>query len=128
MLAILAGEVVSRKNWPEILSVFQDRLESAFPMKDYLLHTLSPGDFETLVVKLCHQILGFGTISFSTGKGGGRDAFFEGTAERNPSSRDPWSGKFVIQAKHTERSAASCSERSFGRLLARQGLPPEPKL
>jgi hypothetical protein len=49
---------------------------------DYLVHTLSPGDFETLVIKLCHQILGLGTISFGTGPDGGRDAFFEGTAER----------------------------------------------
>jgi hypothetical protein len=86
-------------------------------MKDYLLHTLSPGDFETLVVKLCHQILGLGTISFSIGKDGGRDAFFEGTAERYPSSRDPWSGRFVIQAKHIERSDASCSDSDFARLL-----------
>jgi Tfp pilus assembly protein PilF len=89
-------------------------------MKDYLFHTLSPGDFETLVVKLCHQILGLGTISFSTGPDGGRDAFFEGTAERYPSSRDPWSGKFVIQAKHTEKADASCSDSDFDRLLFSQ--------
>jgi hypothetical protein len=86
-------------------------------LKDYLLHALCPGDFETLVVKLCHQILGLGTFSFGTGKDGGRDAFFEGTAERFPSSRDPWSGKFVIQAKHTERSGASCSDSDFARLV-----------
>jgi hypothetical protein len=86
-------------------------------VKDYLLHTLSPGDFETLVVKLCHQILGMGTVAFSTGPDGGRDAFFESTAERFPSSRDPWSGKFVIQVKHTERSDASCSDPDFARLL-----------
>jgi Tetratricopeptide repeat/NB-ARC domain len=93
-------------------------------MKDYLLHTLSPGDFETLVVKLCHEILGIGTISFSSGKDGGRDAFFEGTAERYPSSRDPWSGKFVIQAKHTEKADASCSDSDFDRLLFSQSRRP----
>ncbi len=32
-------------------------------MKDYLLHTLAPGDFEELVVKICHQILGFGVLT-----------------------------------------------------------------
>ncbi len=79
-------------------------------MKDYLLHTLSAGDFEELVVKICHEILGFGTISFSSGPDGGRDAFFDGTAQRFPSKADPWTGKFVIQAKHTEKDDVSCSE------------------
>ncbi len=75
-------------------------------MKDYLLHTLSPGAFEELVVRICHEILGFGTISFSSGKDGGRDAFFDSTAQRFPSVAEPWTGKFVIQAKHTERADA----------------------
>ncbi len=75
-------------------------------MKDYLLHTLSPGAFEELVVKICHEILGFGTISFSSGRDGGRDAFFEGTAQRFSSEADPRTGKFVIQTKHTEKADA----------------------
>ncbi len=86
-------------------------------MKDYLLHTLSPGDFEELVVKICHEILGLGTISFSSGPDGGRDAYFDGTAQRFPSKADPWTGKFVIQAKHTERADASCSESDFSRIV-----------
>ncbi len=57
--------------------------------KDHLLHTPSPGGFEELVVRICHQILGFGTISFGSGKDGGRDAFFDGTARRFPSEADP---------------------------------------
>ncbi len=84
-------------------------------MKDCLLHTLSPGAFEELVVKICHEILGFGTISFSSGKDGGRDAIFDGTAQRFPSEADPWAGAFVIQAKHTEKADASCSDSDFGR-------------
>ena len=91
-------------------------------MRDYLLHTLSPGDFEELVVRICHEILGFGTISFSSGKDGGRDASFEGTAQRYPSDADPWAGKFVIQAKHTEKADASCSDSDFARIL-RQEAP-----
>ncbi len=39
---------------------------------------------------------------------GGRDAFFEGTAQRFPSEAYPWVGAFVIQAKHTEKADASC--------------------
>ncbi len=92
-------------------------------MKDYLLHTLSPGSFEELVVKICQQILGLGTITFGTGPDGGRDAFFEGTAQRFPSEREPWTGQFVIQAKHTEKADASCSERSFVRLLTETEAP-----
>ncbi len=89
-------------------------------MKDYLLHTLSAGAFEGLVVRICHEILGFGTISFSSGPDGGRDAFFEGTARRFPSEADPWVGQFVIQAKHNERAAASCSESDFARILKKE--------
>ncbi len=72
-------------------------------MKYYLLHALSPGDFEELVFKICHEILGFGTISFSSGPDEGRDAYFSGTAQRFPSTKGPWTGKFVIQANHTAR-------------------------
>ncbi|MCP3960757.1 MAG: tetratricopeptide repeat protein [bacterium] len=86
-------------------------------MNEYLLQTLSPGGFEELAVRICHEILGFGTISFSSGPDGGRDAFFEGTAQRYPSEVEPWAGKFVIQAKHTERADASCSDSDFTRIL-----------
>ena len=89
-------------------------------MKDYLLHMLSPGAFEELVVRICHELLGFGTISFSSGRDGGRDAFFEGTAQRFPSEADPWAGGFVIQAKHTEKADASCSDSDFGRVLKKE--------
>ncbi|MCP4657140.1 MAG: restriction endonuclease, partial [bacterium] len=71
-------------------------------MRDFLLHTLSSEDFEGLVVQICHRILGTGTFRFSSGPDGGRDGRFEGTASSFPSPAEPWSGGFVIQAKHTE--------------------------
>ncbi len=89
-------------------------------MKDHLLHSLSPGAFEELVVKICHEILGIGVISFSSGKDGGRDAFFEGTAQRYPSEAVPWAGAFVIQAKHTEKADASCSDSDFARIVKKE--------
>ncbi len=81
------------------------------------LHALRWQDFEDLVVQLCHELLGRGTSQFASGRDGGRDAYFEGTAERYPSSPDPWSGKLVIQAKHTEKADASCSDTDFVREL-----------
>ena len=59
------------------------------------------------------QILGLGTISFSTGKDGGRDARFHGTAARFPSPTEPANGKFVVQCKHTTVPGATCSDSSF---------------
>jgi hypothetical protein len=58
-----------------------------------------------------------GTIAFSLGKDGGRDARFNGTAQRFPSDAKPASGKFVVQAKHTSRPGASCSDSSFKTIL-----------
>ncbi len=83
----------------------------------YQLHALRWQDFEDLVVQICHKLLGLGTLQFSTGADGGRDAYFEGTAARYPSSQEPWSGKLVIQAKHTEKADASCSDADFVRTV-----------
>jgi hypothetical protein len=63
------------------------------------------------------QILGLGTISFSSGKDGGRDGRFAGTASRFPSEAAPGSGKFVIQSKHTSVPGASCSDSAFQTLF-----------
>lgn len=88
----------------------------------YPLHALRWQDFENLVVQLCHQFLGPGTSRFSAGADGGRDAFFEGTADDYPSAREPWSGKLVIQAKHTENVNASCADGDFQRaMVGRKG-------
>jgi len=70
-----------------------------------------------LVCAICHHILGTGTIVFATGRDGGRDALFVGTAAKFPSENSPLQGKFIVQAKHTGNPAASCSDREFGRLL-----------
>jgi hypothetical protein len=70
-------------------------------MDDYRLHTLTPEGFEALTVRVCMRMLGIGTIGFSKGPDGGRDAKFSGTADRFPSESNPWTGRFVIQAKNT---------------------------
>lgn len=76
-------------------------------------HDLSDRDFERLVVAICFEILGPGVASFSTGRDGCRDARFEGTALHMPSSADPYKGKFIIQAKHTEDPVAKFSDTAF---------------
>ena len=62
-------------------------------------------------------VLGMGTIAFSTGKDQGKDARFNGTAQRFPSDTKPAKGKFVIQAKHTTQPGASCSDGPFKRIF-----------
>jgi len=86
----------------------------------YPLNELNDQDFEDLVVAICQEILGIGTIKFSTGIDGGRDARFDGKANRFPSEADPWSGKIVIQAKHTEKLNASCSDSDFQTILKKE--------
>ncbi len=84
---------------------------------DYRLENMNNSDFEQLVNTICQKILGTGVIEFSTGKDGGRDGKFIGTAQNYPSTKDSWSGKFIIQAKHTEDYAASCSDREFEKII-----------
>ena len=88
----------------------------------YPLYNLDDEGFEDLVAIICEHILGFGTIVFTKAKDGGRDAKFTGTANELPSKAAPWSGKFVIQAKHTTKPTASCSDTDFQRIL-RDELP-----
>ena len=86
----------------------------------YPLHNLDDKDFELLVASICEEILGTGTIIFSEGKDGGRDAKFTGMADKFPSERKPWEGKFIIQAKHTTKPSASCSDSAFGGILGKE--------
>jgi hypothetical protein len=74
----------------------------------YPLYDLNNEEFESLVVSICEEVLGIATINFTKGKDGGRDAKFTGTANSFPSTNNPWNGKFIIQAKHTEKQNASC--------------------
>lgn len=84
---------------------------------DYRLELLSDSTFENLVNRICQEVLGTGVISFATGKDGGRDGKFTGTAERFPSKSSPWTGKFIIQAKHTENPISSCSDSDFAKII-----------
>ena len=85
--------------------------------RSFPFHDLGDDEFEELVRHICMEILGTGTITFATGPDGGRDACFEGTAQKFPSTNSPFAGKFVVQAKHTSNPAGSCSSKEFSRLL-----------
>jgi hypothetical protein len=97
-------------------------------MRDYHLHELDDGRFEELVIHLCDEVLGIGTVCFATGKDGGRDGFFSGTANAYPSKASPWSGKFVIQSKVTANPAASCSDAEFENNVLKKEIPRIEKL
>lgn len=79
----------------------------------FAYHDLSNDHFEDLIVLVCQRLLGIATQGFATGPDGGRDARFEGTAEMHPSTRDPWVGKVIIQAKHTNGFNKSFSDPDF---------------
>jgi hypothetical protein len=80
---------------------------------DYRLENLSDDEFEHMINSICQKILGTGVVSFSKGRDGGRDGRFEGKANEFPSKVESWSGKFIIQAKHTSDYNASCSDKAF---------------
>jgi hypothetical protein len=82
-------------------------------MPAYLYHELSDSQFEDLVIALCQDLLGIGVRGFAAGADGGRDASFEGNAELHPSRRSPWTGKTVIQAKHTLAMNGTYSDVRF---------------
>ena len=85
--------------------------------RTFPFHDLSDDEFENLIAAICNGILGTGTIVFATGKDGGRDAKFMGTAAKFPSINSPLAGRFIIQSKHTANPAASCSDKEFSRLV-----------
>lgn len=87
---------------------------------NYRLELLSDDEFENLVNTICQETLGTGVVSFSKGKDGGRDGRFEGTANNYPSNSENWSGKFIIQAKHTSNPIASCSESEFETIVDKE--------
>jgi len=92
-------------------------------MKYPLENLADDKEFKDLVALICEQILGIGTIVFSPGKDGGKDAKFIGKANKFPSETSLWEGKIIIQAKHTERPNASCSELGFKRILKNEVIP-----
>ena len=94
----------------------------------YPLENLTDTEFEDLVALICDQILGMGTIVFSLGKDGGKDAKFSGKANNYPSKTEPWNGKIIIQAKHTQQNGASCSDSAFKRIVKEEVIPAISKL
>lgn len=80
---------------------------------DQIIIQIDPDSFEELVNAICQEILGLGTISFTKGPDGGKDGRFTGSANNFPSSQAPWSGKMIIQAKHTTLAGAICSSGEF---------------
>ena len=94
----------------------------------YPLENLTDTEFENLIALICSEILGTGTVIFTYGKDGGRDAEFNGIANNFPSKSKPWSGKIIIQAKHTQRNNASCSESDFQSILKTSVIPAIQKL
>ncbi|MBP3438100.1 MAG: hypothetical protein J6K46_01975 [Sutterella sp.] len=81
---------------------------------------LSEEQFERLAVAISKVILGPSVRSFCKGPDGGKDGFFEGRAERIPTQSEPWVGKVVIQAKHTNRINASFSDPDFNKILEKE--------
>ncbi|PVX44931.1 hypothetical protein C8C85_0689 [Flavobacterium sp. 103] len=94
----------------------------------YPLENLTDTEFENLVALICSEILGIGTVIFTDGKDGGRDAKFYGKANNFPSKSKPWDGKIVIQAKHTDKINASCSDSPFQTILKNSVIPAINKL
>jgi hypothetical protein len=92
-------------------------------MRDYHLHELSEDRFESLILAIASRVLGIGVTSFSKGPDGGRDGRFIGKANAYPSAADPWSGKWIIQSKHTDNSLATCSDRPFSAKFAGEEIP-----
>lgn len=80
-------------------------------------------DFEAMAIMICNHILGPSTIPFAKGKDGGKDGKFIGKANCIPSEAKPWDGKIIIQAKHTARLNASCSDSDFNKRLNNEVIP-----
>lgn len=76
-------------------------------------HDLHEAQFEELAVAVCKFILGSATQKFSKGPDGGRDGRFNGTAKDYPNNTTPHSGKFIIQAKHTDNPIGKLSDPDF---------------
>jgi hypothetical protein len=97
-------------------------------MRIYPLHYLGEQEFEDLSILICNKILGVGTIPFAQGKDGGKDGRFMGKANCFPSESQPWNGKIIIQAKHTNKENASCSDSAFKTRLKNEVIPAIQKL
>lgn len=89
-------------------------------MKGYPIYELSEDEFEQMVNIICQKVLGTGVVSFTKGKDGGKDGRFQGVAQKYPSEKSPWSGKFIIQSKHTNNPIASFSDADFFTIIKKE--------
>jgi hypothetical protein len=89
-------------------------------MRKYPLCYLNDDEFENLSILICNKILGAATIPFAKGKDGGKDGRFIGKANCFPSQASSWEGKIIIQAKHTTKENASCSDSDFQSILQKE--------
>jgi hypothetical protein len=80
----------------------------------YPFEDLDDTQFERLVVHCARKLFGSGVQAFSSGRDGGRDALFNGTADNFPSKASPWSGTTVVQAKHTLGTNRHFADKEFG--------------
>lgn len=87
--------------------------QSEYNMIRYAFESLNESVFEALTVDICQYLFGAGVHAFAPGRDGGRDSYFDGTAEKYPSAAHPWRGRIIIQAKHTSSIGASCSDNDF---------------
>lgn len=92
-------------------------------MRKYPLYYLNDSEFENLTTLICRKIFGEAVIPFAKGTDGGRDGRFHGKANCFPSVVEPWNGQIVIQAKHTSKENASCSDADFQKILRKDVLP-----
>jgi len=95
---------------------------------NYRLELLDEDTFENLTNTICQKILGMGVVYFASGKDGGKDGKFTGTAQNYPDQINPWSGQFIIQAKHTMNPIASCSDPDFRSVIIKKEVPKIKKL
>ena len=100
--------------------VFYSGWDTGAEVNDYRLHELTGDEMETVVIHLCREVLGTGTVNFSEGKDGGRDGRFHGTANKFPSEASPWKGKFIIQSKRTSNPIAKCADDEFTTLIDKE--------
>jgi len=81
------------------------------------LYYLDDLEFENLVASICEEILWTWTIIFSEWKDWWRDAKLHWKANYFPSTSRPRDWKIVIQAKHTTKLNASCSDSDFDTIV-----------
>ena len=84
---------------------------------NYPLYEINDEEFELVVASICEETLWMGTIIFSSWKDWWRDAKFTWRANNFPSKSKPWDWKIIIQAKHTVKIGASCSDTDFISIL-----------